>query len=238
MRPSKRSHTLAILRLAINAKMTQKELADLLDCSVDTVQSIETGRLRISENMARKISHATAVNLNWLLDDDVTKPIINHYGTPYTKANFEERQAQLVKCERLPDADDAAWVILEVGTNFAKVAAILLRGVERSEFDTYLYRLRKALREVYFDDGEYSKNPGSWNWMLFGGAKVLRVPMRVQGGGSTEVITLAGGIRDAKPTMTRPDLKPYLDAFESRFKELLAAKEEKKKRVRPVRRGA
>jgi DNA-binding XRE family transcriptional regulator len=121
-------HSCAHLRLALG-RMTQKELAALAGCAESTIQSIEVGKLKLSPALAFKISRATGVNYSWLLADDVTRPIINHLGAPYSAADYE----------LATDAD-----LSRLSTYHAQ------RG--RLELAQAYYFLRSVLDEVQKDD--------------------------------------------------------------------------------------
>jgi DNA-binding XRE family transcriptional regulator len=73
MPASKRTHTLAILRK--NLALRQPELAEMVGCSVATIQSIEVGRLKLSESLAGRISVTTGCDRDWLLRNDVSAPM-------------------------------------------------------------------------------------------------------------------------------------------------------------------
>jgi transcriptional regulator with XRE-family HTH domain len=73
MPASKRSHVLALLRASLNLKQT--ELAELVNCSTATIQSIELNRLALSESLAARISAATGIDLDWLRANDISKPV-------------------------------------------------------------------------------------------------------------------------------------------------------------------
>lgn len=93
MRISPQRHTLAVLRTVIG--ITQKEMAEILECSPPTVQAIELGKLKMSLKLAGNLFNQTSVNLDWLMIDDVTKPPTDFEDNPYTRETFEERQAAL-----------------------------------------------------------------------------------------------------------------------------------------------
>ena len=94
MRPSPQRHTLAVLRTLIG--FTQKEMAQILECSVPTVQAVELGKLKLSIDLAQRVHFQTGASTEWLLADDVSKPPESGMGKPYTKAFFEEFQAALL----------------------------------------------------------------------------------------------------------------------------------------------
>lgn len=93
MRPSSLRHTLAVLRITIG--LTQKELANILKCSAPTIQAIELGRLKLSEGLAFKVSQETGCSLQWLLDNDVSKPPVRVFDErPLMKETFESIQGR------------------------------------------------------------------------------------------------------------------------------------------------
>jgi transcriptional regulator with XRE-family HTH domain len=69
MRASKDHHVLA--RLRKHLALTQEQLAEVVPCSVPTIQSIESGRLQLSAKMAEKISSLTGAPLEWLLANNL-----------------------------------------------------------------------------------------------------------------------------------------------------------------------
>src|SRR3989442_1000110 len=85
MPASSKKSCLAILRSV--AELTQKELAEMIDCASVTVQSLELGKLRLSQKLAKRIELQTGVSLEWLLQNDYTVPPTSERepGQPYTK---------------------------------------------------------------------------------------------------------------------------------------------------------
>jgi len=72
MRLSPLLHPLAILRTTIG--LTQKEMADLVHRTPSTIQSVELGKLPLSEDLAMLIAEATGVDPGWLLEGDPAVP--------------------------------------------------------------------------------------------------------------------------------------------------------------------
>lgn len=91
MRNSPQRHNLARLRLFL--WLGQKELADLAGCSRYTIRSVELSLLKLSEELARRISAATGVHFRWLIENDLNAPIIESRGYSYTKSSYEAAQA-------------------------------------------------------------------------------------------------------------------------------------------------
>lgn len=88
MRPSKFIHPLARLRSicgeAKNKPLGQKELADLVDRKMITIQKIENKKLSLSQELAHEISHQTGVLVDWLLKGDPHVSPTTSDGAPYT----------------------------------------------------------------------------------------------------------------------------------------------------------
>lgn len=83
--------TLVTLRKQLNLR--QKELANKVGCSLDTIKSLEQGRLKLSETLAMKIYEATGIDPAWVAMNDPKKPPITFWkAEPYTRAVFEAIQ--------------------------------------------------------------------------------------------------------------------------------------------------
>ena len=69
-RPSKLRHNLARARREV-LKVTQAQLAKWVGCSPITIQSVEAGRLALSDFLAARIERITGVAAEWLLENDL-----------------------------------------------------------------------------------------------------------------------------------------------------------------------
>jgi hypothetical protein len=76
-------------------KMTQTEMAGLLNRPSSTIQKIELGHLPLSERLGAEVSRQTGVNLKWLMDNDVSARIIDQQGKRYCLETFERTRAAL-----------------------------------------------------------------------------------------------------------------------------------------------
>lgn len=98
-RPSPFKHPLAVLRTILG--LSQEELGNEIGLARRTVQAIELGNLRLTEENALKIEKATGVAMDWLLAGDATAvPYVDgdvFGGAPgkrkYTKDDFDQIQA-------------------------------------------------------------------------------------------------------------------------------------------------
>ena len=73
MKREKPKHTMAVLRQS--AGLRAIHMADLLRVSLSTVRSIEAGRLKLSEKLARRAEFETGVDAQWLLANEASRPI-------------------------------------------------------------------------------------------------------------------------------------------------------------------
>src|SRR6266699_2901302 len=78
-------------------ELTQAELADIIGCARLTIHTLESGKLKLSQKMAEKISLFTGVNKAWLLDQSHKLPPTCERGPerPYTREEFIAMQAEV-----------------------------------------------------------------------------------------------------------------------------------------------
>jgi transcriptional regulator with XRE-family HTH domain len=93
---SKKKTSVAVLRTELG--LTVEEFAKLIEKSVSTVTSLETGRLELSDETASKISGETGVAIEWLAEGNPKeKPYrtdeVDSSRHPYKKDLFEQIQA-------------------------------------------------------------------------------------------------------------------------------------------------
>lgn len=149
MRPSPQRHTLAVLRTLIG--FTQKELAQILECSTPTVQAVELGKLKLSLDLAERVHFQTGVCTEWLLADDVSQPPVSPQGKPYTKARFEEMQAALLSPKKSgTDALAELWRTREMFMKNVKVLAILYtEAYKRGKVPIVFYKGLMSTKELF-----------------------------------------------------------------------------------------
>jgi transcriptional regulator with XRE-family HTH domain len=126
MRHSSQKHNVARLRVFLGEK--QEQFAVLIGCSVHTLQSIETGRLKLSEEVARRISVATGVHLRWVLENDLEAEIVGSRGHPFTKSDFECVQAN----KKIGSSEFMRFMVADYGASFyGQIRALLSSAVKR-----------------------------------------------------------------------------------------------------------
>lgn len=94
-----------VLRATIG--LTVKEFAQLLGRSVHTVNSLESGRLQLSDGLAAKVREKTGVALSWLLDETQTGPPVSFSGELLMRKEYERHQATIL-AEAIPRKHDAS----------------------------------------------------------------------------------------------------------------------------------
>ena len=89
MRKNRPLRSLRLLRTLF--RFRQKEFADYLGISIDTLKALESGRRRLTPKMAARIADKTGVGQHWLLKNR-GKPILDESGHPYLVSRFREAQ--------------------------------------------------------------------------------------------------------------------------------------------------
>lgn len=132
---------MALLRLAIG--LTQKEMADLLDCSPPTIQSIELGRLAISQKLAQRAALQTGATIAWLLENDTSKPPVDYQGKPITMEGYTATQAQLKRSQNTDNEVDRIGEAYAVAV--VRIFYILHAALDRGNADLTIYKLLQPI---------------------------------------------------------------------------------------------
>ena len=149
-RPSPFKHPLAVLRTILG--LSQEELGSEIGLARRTVQAIELGNLRLTEENALKIQEATGVAMDWLLAGDVASEPYYFYGDElrrYSKDVFEEIQAsrnseyELVKSDETP-----ASIHIGALATTADWFPILAAAEKAGKADIAVYFMRKFLEDM------------------------------------------------------------------------------------------
>jgi transcriptional regulator with XRE-family HTH domain len=127
---SQRKTTVAVLRGKLG--LTVEEFAKLIDKSPTTINSLESGRLKLSEETAHTISQETGVDMYWLLKSKPKeKPYYCDASDPerlYTKEVFEQTQARkLAETAPKPDPDSLLINALQSVTDWIGIYAAARR---------------------------------------------------------------------------------------------------------------
>ena len=140
MKIEKAKSTLAVLRVTL--KLRQKEMADFLGVTIGTIQSIETNRLMLSKKLAERAGFETGVNPQWLLDNDISKPIDTGGIDP--AQSFEIRQHVQQQNQLGPNVlrFRAFW------ESIVRLVGIASNAVRRQKFGLFLYKLRHMISDL------------------------------------------------------------------------------------------
>ena len=131
--------TAAVLRALTGLR--DVEMAELLKCSVNTIWSLESGRLKLSDAMAVRIAQATGISLAWLLSGDPKAAPVQDRGQPYTREVFENHAARLSGRGRVsPDQFSVEFV-----WHALQLRKILLMANHARNFHLGNYKLRRLL---------------------------------------------------------------------------------------------
>jgi len=183
-----------------NPMLKNEQIADWLGCKISKIEHIKSGdpRWPLSPEDAHILARRTGVSFEWLMGGDPQKPIVSGNDEPYTIAKYEERQSEMKKLSfGNPQTNRDLWRVVEVMADaFGRVAAIVLRALEKGELDLAEFKMRQALGKIYGDK--------PWTEMFD--------------------LIIKSTYNGSKATITRPDPSALLDDWESRFKEIIAKK--------------
>jgi hypothetical protein len=127
--------------------MTQKEMAGLGGRSPVTIQKVELNLLPLGDELAMEIQGQTGVDLAWLKSNDVSQPIVNRWGTPYSSADFENAQSKLGTKWGKGKWD---WVAVNVHlwNHLSSYCSIAASAMEKGSFNLFSYKMGCALDEL------------------------------------------------------------------------------------------
>ena len=146
---TKPRHNLARLRTFLN--LSQQQMADLVERHWRTIQSVELSKgYTFSETLARRIVAETGVQLQWLINNDLTAPIVDCWGHPYRRSEFEYRQAT----KRFADNEFTRTCAADHAAIFYRhIRAILLAAAKKNLAYVATWRIEKVLDECRHEFG-------------------------------------------------------------------------------------
>jgi len=153
MRHPSDKHNVGRLRIELNKfeKFDQKRFADLIGCSVCKLQNIETGRTRLDELLAGRISEETGASMKSLLNK--AAPLIAQDGREYTKAIYDEVQARKKYFVHV-DKNTINYNALEF---LRTILNILINANRKRNYYVAAYRTWKVLNELRNEFGADEK---------------------------------------------------------------------------------
>lgn len=150
MRLSSKRTTTAILRSIIGIK--DFEMAEILKCSTATIHSLESGRLKVSEGMAKRLYDETNISPEWILAGDVTAAPVSARGEPYTAEMFH--RAQSAEERNAFNAPHSHFLLGDALGFCAQLTAILSSARNRKEYSFASYRVGKAIAALRNEFGQ------------------------------------------------------------------------------------
>jgi transcriptional regulator with XRE-family HTH domain len=140
--------TLKTLRVFLNKN--QREMAVLVNRTRHLIESIEQRRAKLSAKLALEISRATGIDFYWLVDDDLSVPMVNRVGAPYTKKDFDFAQDKELEPLQFYQVTPEMEVI--------NASSILLRALaaarKKNAVAQFIHQLKGLVRGVIHRDRE------------------------------------------------------------------------------------
>ena len=165
---------MALLRQELD--LGQKELAALLDCTFETIKSVELGRLKLSNSLALRISLETGVSAEWLVANDIASPIRPSFKaqdlqagaeiepwSEYSKDTFELVRAH----QSVPGDCTEVYMEQRRGlADYVRLRAIIESARARHRYEVARYKVNCFLAEM---EKEFQSDPSK---MFLGGQPV------------------------------------------------------------------
>jgi transcriptional regulator with XRE-family HTH domain len=159
MRTSSKRTTVAVLRDLVGLKTP--EFARIVGLSLSAIEKLESGRLKLSEEVAIRISQETGVSADWLLEGQTQVPpyteasVLLNLTTreslePYTRDHFEHRRAHRNELLSPLDVTYPPWFA-------ARMAAVMIAAVAADNGRLADYRAEQFLCSM---EKTFGKNPG------------------------------------------------------------------------------
>jgi transcriptional regulator with XRE-family HTH domain len=147
MQVSPKRHPLAVLRLILG--WSQKEMADKLKVSRQTIQRVELGTLALSDKLAGVVVEETGVSYEWLMAGDPKRmpSVESDPLTEYTREQFDKHGAAHLSLGQSPEV-----FILNNGPDaVGKLIAILARAATQAKgkrAPLAMFKVNKALNQL------------------------------------------------------------------------------------------
>lgn len=128
--------------------LTQAELAQVIGCARLTVLALESGKLKLSEMMAEKISLQTGVSKSWLLSNDHSSAAVCEKDPqrPFTVEVFKTTRAEV--SDPRSDPFDVVAIQNVLASAFARLNDAAILAYRSNEIIYFHYMLREFLREL------------------------------------------------------------------------------------------
>ena len=130
-------------------------MAKLLGCSIATIRSVETGRLKISSKLKERIVHETWISPDWLTRGDVSVPAISTRREPYTLEVFKEAQAK----KRFSEQVLPFFCLSGERDAIVRICSILRSANSQKRYHVATFKLMEALESLADEFGYHSDCP-------------------------------------------------------------------------------
>jgi transcriptional regulator with XRE-family HTH domain len=219
MRPSPLRHPLAVLRQVIG--LGQKELADLIKKSPATIQAIELGKLKLSEELALKISVETGVSIKWLLNGDPqAEPAIEFGPLPGPEERFTREHFEWVRAERTQSREGGIILLGLPWYDAVRLDAIKHAATESGNWKLVNYRISKFLDELESEfGGKLSKEQIRWE------ARRADLPVELVG------LFEDPNIKTGDPNPPQRYYREFVPTFIKTFERLVRVSEARRKKA-------
>lgn len=125
-------------------RLSRDDVAGWLDCGVDNISSIESGRVKLTEENAEIIELQTGASSKWLVGKDSSPVPISFFGSRYQQKHFDRAQAGIKR---------TGYPVLRAQAEFkagvAALATILLHACKRGEIDACASKLWASFRDFF-----------------------------------------------------------------------------------------
>lgn len=148
MKTSSQRTTAAAMRVII--KIKHDEMAGLLGCSPFTIHSIESGRRKLSKELAMRMSLETGIAAEWLLAGNPKAPPISSKGGPYSQEVFERTRAERAQLDKAGEH----WKMFDALDLTARMVAILLNAGTRGRYPLARYKAYKMMDRLREEFGQ------------------------------------------------------------------------------------
>src|SRR5262249_23147616 len=114
---------------------------DILEKSVHTIRHLEAGTLKLSGDLAQRMTYETGISVRWLLDGNPAAPPVSADGRKYTKKIYDEVRARKKRFARVEEAA----VKIDAIEFLRRICNILLSANRKRNYHLTAYWIGKAL---------------------------------------------------------------------------------------------
>lgn len=136
----------AVLRNLLGMKT--KDFAVLTGLGVSTVEKLETGRLKLSEQVAFQIGFETGVSDKWLLAGDPSVPPPAGDGKPFTGDSFNAARSEIEQWGKAPKKVEDVFLDWFVSLQAIELKYIATSANKNGQFPMFLHAVHSMILEL------------------------------------------------------------------------------------------